>query len=118
MCSCRFIGVPLPHGVNKDVIIDMVCYRKYGHNEGDEPGFRAASSFTAPLTHPSVRTLYSELLVRGRISPKEEVDAIQDEYYASLDASLTAIREKGDDAIPEEAGVLPGAVDRDAEDGP
>ena len=103
---------------NKDVIIDMVCYRKYGHNEGDEPGFTQPVLYRAINEHPSVRTLYSELLVRRKDFSQEEVDAIQDEYYASRDASLTAIREKGDDAIPEEAGVLPGAVDRDAEDEP
>tara|TARA_Y100001954_G_scaffold223714_1_gene262341 strand:- start:2242 stop:5895 length:3654 start_codon:yes stop_codon:yes gene_type:complete len=103
---------------NKDVIIDMVCYRKYGHNEGDEPGFTQPVLYRAINEHPSVRTLYADLLVRRKDFTREEVDEIQETYYASLDASLAAIREKGDDAIPEEAGVLPGAIDRDAEEEP
>ncbi len=64
---------------NKDVVIDMVCYRRRGHNEGDEP------SFTQPLMYKlidakrSTRTLYTEALVgRGDITPEEAEEIARD----------------------------------------
>ena len=100
---------------NKDIVIDMVCYRKYGHNEGDEPSFTQPILYRAIHEHPSVCTLYSNLLVRRKDFTQQEVDEIREKYFARLDKALEAIREKGDAAIPEEAGALPGAIDKNAE---
>ena len=76
---------------NKDVVIDMVCYRRRGHNEGDEP------SFTQPLMYKLInekrttRTLYSEALVgRGDITP-EEAQQVQAEYQAELEAVFASV---------------------------
>jgi multifunctional 2-oxoglutarate metabolism enzyme len=76
---------------NKDVVIDMVCYRRRGHNEGDEP------SFTQPLMYKlidakrSTRTLYSEALVgRGDITP-EEADEIATDYQNQLEEVFASV---------------------------
>lgn len=76
---------------NKDVVIDMICYRRRGHNEGDEP------SFTQPLMYKlidakrSTRTLYTEALVgRGDITP-EEADEIARDYQAQLESIFAAV---------------------------
>jgi len=76
---------------NKDVVIDMVCYRRRGHNEGDEP------SFTQPLMYKmidakrSTRTLYTEALVgRGDLTP-EEADEIARDYQAQLESIFAAV---------------------------
>ncbi len=76
---------------NKDVVIDMICYRRRGHNEGDEP------SFTQPLMYKlidakrSTRTLYTEALVgRGDISP-EEADAIARDYQDQLESIFASV---------------------------
>jgi 2-oxoglutarate dehydrogenase E1 component len=75
----------------KDVVIDMVCYRRRGHNEGDEP------SFTQPLMYKmidakrSTRTLYTEALVgRGDLTP-EEADEIARDYQAQLESIFAAV---------------------------
>jgi multifunctional 2-oxoglutarate metabolism enzyme len=76
---------------NKDVVIDMICYRRRGHNEGDEP------SFTQPLMYKlidakrSTRTLYTEALVgRGDITP-EEAEGIARDYQEQLESIFAAV---------------------------
>jgi 2-oxoglutarate dehydrogenase E1 component len=76
---------------NKDVVIDMVCYRRRGHNEGDEP------SFTQPLMYKlidakrSTRNLYTEALIgRGDISV-EQADELSREYQAQLEAVFAQV---------------------------
>jgi len=76
---------------NKDVVVDMICYRRRGHNEGDEP------SFTQPLMYKlidakrSTRTLYTEALVgRGDITP-EEADGIARDYQEQLESIFAAV---------------------------
>ena len=72
-----------------DVVVDLVCYRRYGHNEGDEPRFTQPSMYQLIDAHPPVAELYAQDLARrGRIT-KEEADAIKqrclDEFNAALD---------------------------------
>ena len=76
---------------NKDVVIDMVCYRRRGHNEGDEP------SFTQPLMYKLIdakrttRTLYTDALVgRGDITPAE-ADEIARDYQAQLEEVFASV---------------------------
>ena len=70
---------------NKDVVIDMVCYRKYGHNEGDEPSYTQPLMYDDIGSHRSVRKLYLELLLRrGELSP-EEAEAVLDDFKHKLD---------------------------------
>jgi 2-oxoglutarate dehydrogenase E1 component len=76
---------------NKDVVIDMVCYRRRGHNEGDEP------SFTQPLMYKLIdakrttRTLYTDALVgRGDITPAEAEEIARD-YQAQLEEVFASV---------------------------
>ena len=76
---------------NKDVVIDMVCYRRRGHNEGDEP------SFTQPLMYKlidakrSTRTLYTEALIgRGDITI-EEAEEVARDYQTQLEAVYASV---------------------------
>ncbi|GAA3198322.1 multifunctional oxoglutarate decarboxylase/oxoglutarate dehydrogenase thiamine pyrophosphate-binding subunit/dihydrolipoyllysine-residue succinyltransferase subunit [Actinocorallia longicatena] len=90
----------------KDVVIDLVCYRRRGHNEADNP------SFTQPLMYDlidakrSVRKLYTEALIgRGDITVEEAEQALQD-YQQQLERAFTEVRE----AV--KAPQAPGAVVR------
>jgi 2-oxoglutarate dehydrogenase E1 component len=84
---------------NKDVVVDMVCYRRRGHNEGDEP------SFTQPLMYKlidakrSTRTLYTESLIgRGDITP-EDAEKLARDYQVQLEevyASVANYQEEHD----------------------
>ncbi|MFN3597446.1 MAG: multifunctional oxoglutarate decarboxylase/oxoglutarate dehydrogenase thiamine pyrophosphate-binding subunit/dihydrolipoyllysine-residue succinyltransferase subunit [Rubricoccaceae bacterium] len=78
---------------NKDVVIDLVCYRKYGHNEGDEPSYTQPLMYEAINGHRSVRKLYLEhLLRRGEITP-DEAEALLDDFRATLDRAFEETRE-------------------------
>ncbi|MCU1430054.1 MAG: kgd [Actinomycetia bacterium] len=63
----------------KDVVVDMVCYRRYGHNEGDEPAFTQPRMYERIANRRSVRKLYTETLVnRGDLTLPECEDALED----------------------------------------
>ncbi|MER3523255.1 MAG: multifunctional oxoglutarate decarboxylase/oxoglutarate dehydrogenase thiamine pyrophosphate-binding subunit/dihydrolipoyllysine-residue succinyltransferase subunit [Ignavibacteria bacterium] len=60
----------------KDVVIDMFCYRRHGHNEGDEPSYTQPLLYKKIKQHPSVRHLYAERLVREGVVTQEELEAM------------------------------------------
>jgi 2-oxoglutarate dehydrogenase E1 component len=61
----------------KDVVVDMFCYRRHGHNEGDDPSYTQPLLYRKIKDHPSVGTLYAERLVREGVLPAEDVDAMR-----------------------------------------
>jgi multifunctional 2-oxoglutarate metabolism enzyme len=77
---------------HKDVVIDLVCYRRHGHNEGDDP------SYTQPLMYQridakrSVRKLYTEALVRRGDLTLEDAERALDSFNAQLQAALDEVR--------------------------
>ena len=76
----------------KDVVVDMVCYRRYGHNEGDEPAFTQPRMYEVIGQRRSVRKLYTELLVnRGDLTLEDAEKALED-FRARLDAAFEETR--------------------------
>ncbi|HMJ07138.1 MAG TPA: 2-oxoglutarate dehydrogenase E1 component [Chthoniobacterales bacterium] len=76
----------------RDVVIDMYCYRRYGHNEGDEPSFTQPDLYAKIDRRPSVGKLYKkELIAAGRLS-EEEAAALEDEFGKKLQAALDDVR--------------------------
>ncbi len=78
----------------KDVVIDLFGYRRHGHNEGDEPGFTQPLLYEKIKTHPSVRNIYADTLVKKNILTKEETDNITKEIEEKLSESFDKIRKK------------------------
>jgi 2-oxoglutarate dehydrogenase E1 component len=77
-----------------DVVIDLICYRRYGHNEGDEPSFTQPAMYDIIRKHPTVRTLYAARLAeQGRI-PADESEAIKQRCQQEFDAALTRARQE------------------------
>ncbi|QGG97001.1 multifunctional oxoglutarate decarboxylase/oxoglutarate dehydrogenase thiamine pyrophosphate-binding subunit/dihydrolipoyllysine-residue succinyltransferase subunit [Actinomarinicola tropica] len=77
---------------NKDVVIDMFCYRRHGHNEGDDPSYTQPQMYKKIDDRRSVRKQYTEALVkRGDISLEEAEQAL-DDYQARLQAALDETR--------------------------
>ena len=72
---------------NKDVVIDMICFRKHGHSETDEPAATQPIMYQHIRQHPGVRHLYTERLINEGLVVDEEVDQIVDNYIASLDTN-------------------------------
>jgi 2-oxoglutarate decarboxylase len=97
---------------NKDVVVDMVCYRRRGHNEGDEP------SFTQPLMYKlidakrSTRTLYTESLIgRGDITP-DEAEKLARDYQIQLEQVYASVANYQEDHDPNfQPPIVPNAED-------
>jgi 2-oxoglutarate decarboxylase len=97
---------------HKDVVIDMVCYRRHGHNEGDDPSYTQPLMYRAISERRSVRKLYVESLVkRGDITVEEAEQALED-FQSKLQIALDETRSRGGEAPkvpkpPKPLGVLP-----------
>ena len=78
---------------NKDIVIDLVCYRRRGHNEGDDPSFTQPLMYDTINSKKSVRKLYTEALVgRGDITLEEAEEALAD-YQAQLERNFKDVKE-------------------------
>jgi len=72
----------------RDVFIDLLGYRKYGHNEGDEPRFTQPKLYKAIAKHENPRDIYAEKLIAQGIINKEYVTKLEEDYKASLEVNL------------------------------
>jgi len=72
----------------KDVVIDLISYRKHGHNEGDEPAFTQPGMYKEIKDHLSVRDIYTNKLVKKNELTKEETQQIFDEFDELLEAAF------------------------------
>jgi 2-oxoglutarate dehydrogenase E1 component len=75
---------------HKDVVVDMFCYRRFGHNEGDDPTFTQPLMYSKIRALPSTREIYSERLVTEGVVSQAEVDAEVARFEAFLDAEFEA----------------------------
>ena len=85
---------------HKDVVIDMVCYRRHGHNEGDDPSYTQPLMYALIDAKRSVRKLYTEALVRRGDISLEEAEQALDDFSARLQAALDETRAEAEDAPP------------------
>jgi 2-oxoglutarate dehydrogenase E1 component len=74
----------------KPVVIDMFCYRRHGHNEGDEPSFTQPLMYKAIAAHPTTLEIYSDKLVAGGVVTAGEVEQMKATWRGHLDAELDA----------------------------
>ena len=70
---------------HKPVVVDMFCYRRYGHNEGDEPAFTQPIMYKAIASHRTTLEIYSEKLVRENVISAEEVGAAKQAWRDHLE---------------------------------
>jgi 2-oxoglutarate dehydrogenase E1 component len=84
------IGTEFRQKFQKPVVIDMFCYRRFGHNEGDEPAFTQPLMYKAIRSHPSTLDIYGKKLVSEGVVSADEVDAMKADWRARLDAELEA----------------------------
>jgi 2-oxoglutarate dehydrogenase E1 component len=78
----------------RDIVIDMYCYRKHGHNESDEPAFTQPTMYRTIAAHPQVSTILTEKLVGEGTITQADADAIKAEYSAALEANLEKAKAK------------------------
>ncbi len=106
---------------DKDVVIDMICYRRRGHNEGDEPSYTQPIMYRIIDQRRSVRKLYMEKLVNTKEISIEEGEAFLEEFRGLLDMAFNETRDL--EAVPSDpavesqpSGALSSSVDRDTLD--
>jgi 2-oxoglutarate dehydrogenase E1 component len=74
----------------KDVVIDMFCYRRFGHNEGDDPTMTQPLMYAKIRQHPSTREIYAKRLIAEGVVSQEDVKGWVTEFDAFLDAEFEA----------------------------
>jgi 2-oxoglutarate decarboxylase len=90
--ACRVIQLAFAfrQRFTKDVVVDLVCYRRYGHNEGDEPAFTQPRMYELIEGRRSVRKLYTETLVNRGDLTLEQCEATLEDYRARLEAAFAS----------------------------
>jgi 2-oxoglutarate dehydrogenase E1 component len=86
---------------HSDVFIDILCYRKFGHNEGDEPRFTQPLLYKAIEKHPDPRVIYGNKLVKEGVLSEDELDESDKVYTEFLEQKLEKAREIKKVSIPQ-----------------
>ena len=91
--ACRF-ALDFRMEFKRDVFIDLLGYRKYGHNEGDEPRFTQPKLYKAISKHKNPRDIYAELLINQEIIDEDYIKALEKSYKNSLESELKSSRKQ------------------------
>ena len=108
VCLVAQIALDFREQWKRDVFIDMVCFRRHGHNETDEPSFTQPTLYQKIAVHPLVSAIYAGQLVAQNAITAAEGDAIKAEYSASLEENLA--KAKSREASKAEKRREPGAA--------
>ncbi|MEA2883329.1 MAG: 2-oxoglutarate dehydrogenase component, partial [Bradyrhizobium sp.] len=84
------VAIEFRQKFHKPVVIDMFCYRRHGHNEGDEPAFTQPVMYKKIATHPSTLEIYARRLISEGVISEGEVEKAKADWRARLDAELEA----------------------------
>ncbi|MFV0645272.1 MAG: 2-oxoglutarate dehydrogenase E1 component, partial [Sphingomonadaceae bacterium] len=87
--ACK-LAIDFRQRFKRDIVIDMWCYRRFGHNEGDEPSFTQPLMYASIRQHPRVSTLYAERLVREGEIESGYVDSLRAEFDQLLSDEFAA----------------------------
>jgi 2-oxoglutarate dehydrogenase E1 component len=85
---CARIAIEYRQKFKKDVVIDMICYRRHGHNEGDEPMFTQPHMYKKISDHPTTRDIYAHKLLREGVLTEAEIEAQLTQLIKHLDKSF------------------------------
>src|SRR3984893_11351166 len=86
------LAVDFRQEFGRDVVIDMYCYRRFGHNEGDEPAFTQPDLYAKIDKHPSVAQLYKRELVDAEILSEDDAASLETEFELRLEMTLEEVK--------------------------
>jgi 2-oxoglutarate dehydrogenase E1 component len=84
------VAIEFRQKFHKPVVIDMFCYRRHGHNEGDEPAFTQPVMYKKIAAHPTTLEIYSKRLIADGVMTEGEVEKAKADWRARLDAEFEA----------------------------
>ncbi|MBA2587803.1 MAG: 2-oxoglutarate dehydrogenase E1 component, partial [Alphaproteobacteria bacterium] len=84
------IAIEFRQKFKKDVVLDMICYRRFGHNESDEPSFTQPQMYRVIKDHKSTLQIYTDKLVKEGSMSQAEADGMQAEFNKRLDDEFNA----------------------------
>jgi 2-oxoglutarate dehydrogenase E1 component len=87
---CAKIAIEFRQRFHKPVVIDMFCYRRFGHNEGDEPAFTQPLMYRMIRSHPTTLEIYAQKLIREGLVTEGEVDKMRGDWRHRLEAEYEA----------------------------
>jgi 2-oxoglutarate dehydrogenase E1 component len=82
----------------RDVVIDIVCYRRYGHNETDEPAFTQPNMARAIASHPSTATLFRDQLIASNVLTSEQAATLEQELVQELEDGVQGLQKREKEA--------------------
>jgi 2-oxoglutarate dehydrogenase E1 component len=94
----------------KDFLIDLIGYRRHGHNEGDEPSFTQPLLYEKVARHPTVRKIWADRLTARSVVAAEAPDALSKKHFTALEDSLASLKPETDLVEPIPEPPPPGAA--------
>ena len=87
---CAKVATEYRQKFNRDVVIDMVCYRRFGHNEGDEPSFTQPLMYKKIKSHPTTLNLYSETIANDGLLTRDQISKQKEDFKKFLEKEYKA----------------------------
>ncbi|GAA3905576.1 2-oxoglutarate dehydrogenase E1 component [Sphingomonas limnosediminicola] len=82
---CCKLAIEFRQAFNRDIVIDMWCYRRFGHNEGDEPSFTQPLMYAAIKQHPPISQIYAKRLISEGVIDQAWIEGTTNEYLGHLE---------------------------------
>ncbi|KPF89553.1 2-oxoglutarate dehydrogenase E1 component [Novosphingobium sp. AAP93] len=89
--ACK-LAIDYRQKFGRDVVVDMWCYRRFGHNEGDEPSFTQPLMYAKIKQHPAVSEIYARRLIEQGVIDKDWKGETEDRFVATLEAEFDAAK--------------------------
>ncbi len=96
----------------RDFLIDLIGYRRHGHNEGDEASFTQPLMYQKITSHPTARERWAQTLTERGVATPEQVEAVNTKYLSALQAVMDALRPEQDFVEPQPEAPPPGAASK------
>ena len=90
---CARIAIEFRQKFNRDVVIDMICYRRFGHNEGDEPSFTQPVMYKKIKQHQSTLNIYANKLIKEKTLTQEEFNTMKIKFKNLLEEQFKTAKE-------------------------
>jgi len=90
---CAKIATDYRQKFNRDVVIDMICYRRFGHNEGDEPAFTQPTMYRKIRKHPTTLNIYAKKLISEGTITEDEFNSMKIKFKSLLEQQFKTAKE-------------------------